>query len=135
MLIINAEQCTGCQICVNFCSFFHEQAIWPARARIWILSDNDDGPFTPNHCRQCEDAPCAEVCPVEAITLDEQTGAWLVDDATCIGCALCVEACQYDAIFVDDALDKAIKCDLCGGTPMCAKNCPMGAITTQVSDR
>ena len=127
ILDIKAELCTGCLICVNFCSFFHEKAIWHSRTRIWILSDGDDGPFTPNHCRQCDDAPCAEVCPVEAITLDVDTGAWIVDSEECIGCEACVDACQYGAIFVDDA-GVAVKCDLCGGAPECALNCPMGAI-------
>ena len=80
-----AEKCTGCRICENFCSLQHEQAIWPTRARIRILAETDSGPFTPNICRQCADPGCATACPVEAVTLDKTTGAWVVNAEECIG--------------------------------------------------
>ncbi|MDY6876386.1 MAG: 4Fe-4S dicluster domain-containing protein [Chloroflexota bacterium] len=128
-LEINAEKCTGCRICENFCSFHHEGAIWPERARITIVTQSDKGPFLPNVCRQCEDAPCAAACPVDAITLNEHTMAWVVDVGECIGCGGCVEACPYDAISLDEGLGVSLKCDLCGGEPECAPMCPSGAIT------
>jgi carbon-monoxide dehydrogenase iron sulfur subunit len=35
-----------------------------------------------------------------------------------------VDACPYDALFqFGDAL---LKCDLCGGDPLCVKYCPKG---------
>ncbi|OQY18618.1 MAG: hypothetical protein DRI77_00280 [Chloroflexi bacterium] len=128
-LEIHAEKCTGCRICENFCSFHHERAVWPERSRITIIAQSDEGPFVLNVCRQCEDAPCAAACPVEAISLDERTGAWVMDAEECIGCGACVEACPYGAIFVDEELGVALKCDLCGGEPECAAMCPSGAIT------
>lgn len=127
-LEIHAEKCTGCRICQSFCSFHHEQAIWPALARVAILMEDDDGPFEPNICRQCDDAPCAASCPVEAISLREDVGAWVVDFEACIGCGSCVEACPYGAIFLDEDRGIALKCDLCGGSPECVEMCPTGAI-------
>ena len=127
-LEINGEKCTGCRICENFCSFHHEGAVWPARSRITVVVQSDMGPFTPNVCRQCEDAPCAAACPVEAIVLNEHTGAWVVDAEECIGCGACVEACPYGAIFLDEELRLPLKCDLCGGEPECTVMCPAGAI-------
>jgi len=53
-LEIRAEKCTGCRIRENFCSFHHEEAIWPARARITIVAQSAHGPFVPTVCRQCE---------------------------------------------------------------------------------
>jgi carbon-monoxide dehydrogenase iron sulfur subunit len=127
-LEILAEKCTGCRICETFCSFHHERVIWPERARITVVAQSDSGPFEPNVCRQCDDAPCATACPVEAITFNEHTGAWVVDVGECIGCGDCVEACPYEAIFVDEQLGVSLKCDLCGGEPECAAMCPSGAI-------
>lgn len=131
-LEILAEKCTGCRICENFCSFHHERAIWPGRSRITIGAESDAGPFFPNVCRQCEDAPCAETCPVEAIALDEHTSAWVVNTEECIGCGDCAEACPYEAIFVDEQLGVSLKCDLCGGEPECVAMCPTGAIQEMV---
>jgi carbon-monoxide dehydrogenase iron sulfur subunit len=128
-LQIKAEKCTGCRICENFCSFHHEGTIWPGRSRIRIVAQSDTGPFLIHYCHQCEDAPCAATCPVEAIAIDERTGAWVVDVGECIGCGECVEACPYEAIFVDEQLGISLKCDLCGGEPECAAMCPTGAVT------
>lgn len=89
----HAEKCTGCCIYENFCSFRHKGAIWPARARIAIVAQNDDGPFIPTVCRQCDDAPCAVACPAGAVTHDESSGAWMADMEECIGCVSCVDAC------------------------------------------
>ena len=127
-LEIQAEKCTGCRICENFCSFHHEGAIWPARTRITIVAQSDDGPFVPTVCRQCEDALCAAACPVEAITRDEHTGAWVVDMGECIGCRACAEACPFCGIVFDKDLEVPLKCDLCAGEPECAVMCPTGAI-------
>lgn len=128
------EDCTGCRICENFCSFHHEGAIWPAQARVTVVGQADEGPFVPNICRQCDDAPCAAVCPVEAIVCDERIGAWMVDVEECIGCALCVDACSYGMMFFDQDKDVAFKCNLCEGEPECVAMCPTGAIGLRRAD-
>lgn len=135
-LDIQAEKCTGCRICENFCSFRHEEAVWPARSRITILARSDDGPFEPIVCCQCQvtglpqsdDAPCAAACPEGAITRDEDLGVWVVDAEECVGCGACADACPYGAIVFDEALEMPLKCDLCGGEPECVVMCPSGAI-------
>ncbi len=130
-LQIEADQCTGCRICENFCSFHHEAAIWPARSRILVVALDDAGPFALRVCRQCDDAPCAAACPSEAILRHERTGAWVVDAAACVGCGSCVAACPYDAIVLDEERGVARKCDLCAGEPECAAMCPTGAIVVK----
>jgi len=76
-------------------------------------------------CHQCENPPCAAVCPVGAIR-KLRSGLVEVDAARCIGCGACVEACPFGAITVVNG--KAVKCDLCGGDPACVKQCMPGAL-------
>ena len=121
--------CSNCLSCVIVCAERHTGTSAPSRARIRIQVDlllgND---VTAQYCRQCEDAPCAEACPEEAITLDGSVRAWLVDEEKCLACAACVDACPYEAIVVDPVNDTAAKCDLCGGAVRCVEICPPKAL-------
>ncbi len=67
-------------------------------------------------------------CPVNAIAIDEQTGAKVVIDEACIGCHLCTLACPFGTVYTLPHSGKAAKCNLCGGDPACAKACPTDAI-------
>jgi Fe-S-cluster-containing hydrogenase component 2 len=43
-----------------------------------------------------------------------------------------MEACPYDALFYNDALNKYFMCDLCAGRDagaLCVALCPVGALT------
>src|SRR5690606_42162098 len=50
----------------------------------------------PQLCHHCEDAPCAGVCPVNAITRVE--GAVQLNESLCVSCKLCGIACPFGAI-------------------------------------
>lgn len=126
-------KCSNCMSCVIVCAERHTGMSAPTRARIRInvdlLTDND---VTAQYCRQCVEpdgvAPCAEVCPEEAIAYSETVRAWLVDEEKCMACAACVDACPYDAIQVDPVTDIATKCDLCGGLVRCIEVCAPKAL-------
>ena len=57
----------------------------------------------PIQCRHCEDAMCALVCPVRAIT--HTANSIQINERLCIGCKMCALACPYGNI-------------LPGGTPV-----------------
>jgi len=42
---------------------------------------------------------CVEVCPVEAISMNNEKA--VVDEDTCTECGLCVDECPNDAISLD----------------------------------
>ena len=127
-LLVESAACTGCRICETFCSLCHEKAVWPDKARIRILYQDDAGPFFPMVCQQCSDTPCAAACPVEAISVDSRTGAVLVDHEECLFCGDCARACPFEAVFLDEERGQTLICDLCGGEPRCIPACPKDVI-------
>ena len=75
-------KCSGCRKCEIACSLFHENKIWPeaSRIRVFMLVP---GVEVPHLCAQCDDYPCVESCPVNALSVSEETGAVLVDKEKC----------------------------------------------------
>ena len=49
-------------------------------------------------CTACES--CVEVCPVDAITMDNNKAK--VDEETCVDCGTCVDECPSEAITLDE---------------------------------
>ena len=127
-LNIIPEKCTGCLQCEMACSFDNEGLFNPARSRIKVFNFHEQARFVPYTCTQCADAWCAKACPVDAIVINQQTGAKEVREDACVGCRVCTIACPFGTINFNTDTGKVIKCDLCGGDPECAKACPTQAI-------
>lgn len=53
----------------------------------------------------------------------------IVDEETCIGCGICVDACPQGVLEVGDGLVEVINEDACIACGDCLEECPMGAIT------
>jgi len=126
-LVINPEVCTGCRMCESACVLRNDQVIRPTNLRVQIVYPSDDF-YMPLTCIHCEDAPCLESCPVDALVFDEH-GIVQVIDEDCVGCLICVYECPYGGITYVEELGTVIKCDLCGGNPACAVYCPTQAIS------
>ncbi|MDR0948927.1 MAG: 4Fe-4S dicluster domain-containing protein [Lachnospiraceae bacterium] len=93
-------------------------------------------------CMGCVAHPCREVCPVDAIGMENRRS--IIDQEKCIQCGKCKEVCPYDAIshrkrpcraacgvnaITEDKKQRAVideeKCVSCG---QCMVSCPFGAI-------
>lgn len=154
------NKCIGCRTCEIACAVAHsEQDIFTAKTediqfqpRLTVIKTAKVS--APVQCRQCKDAPCASVCPVNCIS--NKDGYMHVDEAVCIGCKTCMVACPYgvidlvsqyrdgekilqerfrysDAGEVHTGKEKiiAIKCDLCSNRekgPACIDVCPTSAL-------
>ena len=109
-LQLEPEKCTGCLQCEMACSYENEGVFNPSKSRIKVFNFHHEGRFAPYTCTQCSEAWCLHACPVEAIVVNEATGAKEVIEDVCVG-------------------GKVMKCDLCGGDPACVTACPTEAIT------
>ncbi|HEX4798274.1 MAG TPA: RnfABCDGE type electron transport complex subunit B, partial [Burkholderiales bacterium] len=52
----------------------------------------------------------------------------VIDEARCIGCTLCVQACPVDAIVGAAKLMHTVVTDLCSGCDLCVPPCPVDCI-------
>ena len=118
-------KCSGCRKCEIACSLFHEKKIWPeaSRIRVFMLVP---GVEVPHLCAQCDDHPCIDSCSVTALSVSSETGAILVDREKCTGCGSCIEACPGKIPHLHPTERYALICDLCGGSPQCARVCHDG---------
>ena len=133
------ETCVGCHACAVACA--NENQLAPGTSWRHIVTINESRrPGLPTFhlslaCNHCRDAPCMTYCPALAIARDPQTGAVLIDDASCIGCRYCSWVCPYDAPRFDTAAGVMQKCTLCsrrlavGLAPACVGACPVGALS------
>jgi Fe-S-cluster-containing hydrogenase component 2 len=128
VLVIDHQKCTGCRLCELVCSVTHDGVSNPARSRIKVMKWEAEGHYIPMSCQQCEDAPCKNVCPVKAISQDEDYGYMKVDYDVCIGCRSCVAVCPFGAMNYNVIDKKVFKCDLCGGKPQCVRFCDEKAV-------
>ncbi len=135
--IIDNRKCIGCHACTVACKAEHDVPIGVNRTWVKYIEKgefpNSRRFFSVMRCNHCEDAPCVEICPVEALhTRDD--GIVDFDNRRCIGCKACMQACPYDALYIDPNTHTAAKCNYCshrvdiGLEPACVNVCPEHAI-------
>ena len=128
MILVDAAKCTGCRSCELVCSVKKEGMVNPSKARCHIIRFENIVFEVPVFCQQCVDAPCKTICPVKAISRDEEIGRTKIDHDKCIGCKMCMVVCPFGAMAFDPVRKRVYKCDQCDGDPTCVKYCDTQAI-------
>ncbi|AEH24377.1 4Fe-4S dicluster domain-containing protein [Pyrococcus yayanosii] len=121
-ILVTPERCSGCRLCEVACSLEHEGVIWPEASRIRIY-ELLPGVNVPHTCVQCQDYPCVKACNFDALSVDEKTGAVLVDEEKCTTCGACVLACPGNVPRIPVGKGSVVICDLCEGNPKCVEVC------------
>ncbi len=134
---IDQRTCIGCHACTVACKTEHEVPV--GQFRTWVkYVDSGSFPDTTRsfgvmRCNHCTDAPCIKICPTESL-FKREDGIVDFDKERCIGCKSCMQACPYDAIYIDDDTHTAAKCNLCAHRvdddlePACVVVCPTHSI-------
>jgi len=135
--VIDQRKCIGCHACTVACKSENEVPL--GKFRTWVkYVDKGTFPsvrrhFTVLRCNHCDAAPCVDICPVNALHKRKDAIVDLNKDY-CIGCRACMQACPYDAIYLNEDTGTAEKCHYCahrtelGLEPACVVVCPERAI-------
>jgi len=135
--IIDNRKCIGCHACSVACK--QENQVPLGVFRTWVkYTEKGQFPntrrnFQVTRCNQCDNPPCVAICPVTAM-YTRPDGIVEFDGERCIGCKACLNACPYDAIYIDPETHTAAKCHFCahridrGLEPACVIVCPERAI-------
>jgi len=135
-MLVDLRECVGCQACTVACIMENEVPAGSFRTSVstYVVTDERGAGsyMLPRLCNHCDKPPCVPVCPVGA-TWKREDGIVLVDGERCVGCAYCVQACPYEARFINHETGKADKCTFCahrveaGLLPACVETCVGGA--------
>ena len=135
--VIDHSRCIGCHACTVACKAENDVPL--GQFRTWVkYTEKGTFPevkrsFAVLRCNQCSQAPCIEICPVGALH-KRPDGIVDIRPELCIGCKACMQACPYDALYLNEERGIAEKCHFCahrterGLAPACAVVCPTEAI-------
>src|SRR5690349_7572539 len=135
--VIDQRKCIGCHACTVACK--EENQVPLGVNRTWVkyiekgVFPDTRRYFSVMRCNHCDNAPCVTICPTVAL-YRRPDGIVDFDGERCIGCKSCMQACPYDALYIDPETHTAAKCHYCahrvesGLEPACVVVCPVQAI-------
>lgn len=132
-IIVDLDRCTGFHACSIACKQENNVPLGAFWHRVYEIGPHGTFPdlamyFLPIACQHCRDPSCVKVCPTGA-SYRREDGIVLIDQAKCIGCRSCIQACPYGVHDYDSEKKKTHKCTLCahlvdrGDQPACVKTC------------
>lgn len=135
--VIDNRTCIGCHACTVACKSEHDVPIGVNRTHVKYIETgtypDSSREFSVHRCNHCEDSPCTDICPTSAL-FTRSDGIVDFDDERCIGCKSCMQACPYDALYIDPNKGTAAKCNYCAHRieqayePACVIVCPTESI-------
>jgi Fe-S-cluster-containing dehydrogenase component/formate-dependent nitrite reductase membrane component NrfD len=135
--VIDNRKCIGCHACTVACKSEHQVPVGVDRTWVKYVEKgefpNSRRFFSVMRCNHCDWAPCVTICPVTAL-YRRADGVVDFNSDRCIGCKSCIQACPYDALYIDPSSNTAAKCNFCthrleeGLQPSCVVVCPEQAI-------
>jgi Fe-S-cluster-containing dehydrogenase component/formate-dependent nitrite reductase membrane component NrfD len=135
--LLDSDSCIGCHACTVACKSEHDVPLGVNRTWVKYIETgsfpNVSRHFSVMRCNQCDDAPCMTICPTNALYRADN-GVVDFNDDNCIGCKGCMNACPYDALYINPATNTAHKCNFCNHRieqnlePSCVVVCPTHAI-------
>ncbi|HEU5440198.1 MAG TPA: 4Fe-4S dicluster domain-containing protein [Ktedonobacterales bacterium] len=134
-IFLDPSRCIGCRSCVAAC---RECDTHKGESMIFIdyIDRGNTVATSPTLCMHCEEplAPCAQVCPAQAIFVSPDGVVQQADETRCINARNCHYICPF-GVPKDNAAGQVMrKCNLCYDRtsvdlpPMCASVCPTQAI-------
>lgn len=136
-MVIDQERCIGCEACSVACRIENNTD------NLWIQvktqgGNQKDSPkgkfpnleinFLPQLCSHCNNPPCVDSCPTEAL-MKREDGLVILQSDLCNSCKACIAACPYDAIKFNEKNKIIEKCNFCshridqGLEPFCVICC------------
>ena len=135
--VIDHRKCIGCHACTVACKSENDVPIGAFRTWVKYIEKGQyptsNRFFSVLRCNHCDAAPCITICPVTAL-FKRDNGIVDFDGSRCIGCKSCMQACPYDALYINPYTNTAEKCNFCahrvdiGLEPACVIVCPVEAI-------
>ena len=135
--LLDSDSCIGCHACTVACKSEHDVPLGVNRTWVKYIETGTfpdvARKFNVMRCNQCDDAPCMTICPTSAL-FRADNGVVDFQDDDCIGCKSCMNACPYDALYINPETNTAHKCNMCnhrlevGLEPSCQIVCPTEAI-------
>src|SRR6202162_3239441 len=135
--VIDQRKCIVCHACTVACKAEHDIPIGVNRTWVKYIEKgefpNSRRYFLVNRCNHCDNAPCVTIHPTKAL-FKRKDGIVDFDSERCIGCKSCMQACPYDAIYIDEDSHTAAKCNFCahrvdqGLEAACVVVCPTRSI-------
>ena len=128
IVYVDLDRCIACFSCERACQFHKSECRSGGTANIFVSVDMERRRILAGTCLQCENPRCMAVCPVGALARDPHTLAVVVNPKTCLSCGMCIVACPFGYMSLDDTSRRATKCDLCNGDPRCVQVCMADAL-------